>query len=436
MPELLPRIAREPHRLRDAYAAAARVVAGVLAGRNIHAALEAGLRNDSRAPLRAAAQDLAYRGLRAYGVADGVLAALRSKPLPDPVVRALFYVAIPALRDAPDRAFAIVDEAVEAVVRLGRAPARGLVNAILRNYARGRTAIEAALAADEVATWQHPQWWIDLERAAFPDDWAAILATGNQHPPMALRVNPRRTTVADYRAVLARAGLAAIDAGPSALVLETPVPVARLPHFEDGFVSVHDVGAQLAAPILDARAGMRVLDACAAPGGKTGHILERADVALTAIDRDADRLRRVEENLQRLGLHARLQRADCARPETWWDGRRFDRILADVPCSASGVVRRDPDIKWLRRAGDIAQFARQQATMLGALWRLLAPGGRLLYVTCSLFPPEGDERIAAFLDAHPQAIRCPIEGYGLDPRGYLRPGARNDGFFYALIEKP
>jgi 16S rRNA (cytosine967-C5)-methyltransferase len=221
---------------------------------------------------------------------------------------------------------------------------------------------------------------------------------------------------------------------PDAVTLDKAVAVHSLPGFDTGDVSVQDAGAQWAARLLDARAGERVLDACAAPGGKTGHILERADVALTALDVDAGRLARVQENLDRLQLTAKLVAGDAAQPETWWDGQPYDRILADVPCSASGVVRRNPDIKWLRRSDDIAQFAAQQAVMLEALWRLLAPGGTLLYATCSIFNEENDGQVQAFLARHAgDAERCPLPEPLSD--GSLLPDAEHDGFYYALLRK-
>lgn len=435
MATILAPKAQTTHRLRDSYAAGARVLAGVLAGRSLDSALEAGLKNDSRAALRAGAQDLAYKALRAYGVVDAILASLRSKALPDPVLHALFYVCLPDLREHPDRAYMFVDEAVEAAVLLGRGAARGLVNAILRNYLRSQVAIEASISTNEVVRYQHSRWWIDAIRTAFPDTWETILAAGNGHPPMTLRVNRKRTSVEAYGKLLEAAGIASTVIGDSALRLSHPVTLTRLPGFEDGFVSVQDAGAQRAAALLDLRDGMRTLDACAAPGGKTGHMLELAKLAMTAVDNDPIRLARIDANLHRLGMRAKLVRGDCTQPQAWWDGRLFERILADVPCSASGVVRRHPDIKWLRQAGDIGRFARLQATMLNALWPLLAPGGRMLYVTCSLFPQENEARITAFLAGHADATRVSLPLDQLAHPGSLLPDENNDGFYFALLEK-
>jgi len=247
-----------------------------------------------------------------------------------------------------------------------------------------------------------------------------------------LRLNRRRVAVDDYAAALARAGIAARRAGVAGLVLETPSPVERIPGFGAGEVSVQDLGAQRAAHCLDLRDGQRVLDACAAPGGKTAHILELADVALTALDVDAARAARIVPNLERLGLHATTKIGDASQPATWWDGLPFDRILADVPCSASGVARRHPDLKWLRRASDVAAFAQRQGAILDALWQALAPGGKLLYVTCSVFPGENEDVVAAFARRAPAACRLPLPDAA--PAQGL-PDAERDGFYHALIEK-
>ncbi|MGH8517377.1 MAG: 16S rRNA (cytosine(967)-C(5))-methyltransferase RsmB, partial [Panacagrimonas sp.] len=271
---------------------------------------------------------------------------------------------------------------------------------------------------------------------AYPSRWEAILEAGNSHPPMCLRVNARRASVSDYQARLAASGIVARPLGAQALVLERPLPVERLPGFDGGEVSVQDAGAQRAAHCLELAAGQRVLDACAAPGGKSGHMLELAAVTLTALDADAKRCARLERNLQRLGLAARIIHADCTRLADWWDGVPFDRVLADVPCTASGIARRHPDIKWLRRSGDIAACAARQAQFVDALWQVLRPDGKLLYATCSVFPQENDAVIDAFVARRAQgdgrAVRLPLPD-GAPAQGL--PDAERDGFYYALIRK-
>ncbi len=328
-------------------------------------------------------------------------------------------------------AHAVVHNAVSAA---GEGWRRGLANAVLRNFQRRRAELEEIADAQPSARWSHPDWWIAKLQSEHPAHWQAILEASLQHPPFTLRINSRRGDVAAYLQRLTEVGLPAHQTGPDAVTLDRAVPVHSLPGFDAGDVSVQDAGAQWAARLLDAQPGERVLDACAAPGGKTGHILERADVDLTAVDVDAARLARVQENLDRLQLKATLVQGDAARPGAWWGGQPFDRILADVPCSASGVVRRNPDIKWLRRPEDIAQFAAQQAVMLEELWRLLAPGGTLLYVTCSIFNEENEGQVQAFLTRHTgDAERCPLPKPLSD--GPLLPAAEHDGFYYALLRK-
>jgi 16S rRNA (cytosine967-C5)-methyltransferase len=406
--------------------AAGDAIAQVRAGRSLSDALsdlEAG------SSLRAAVQDLAYGTLRSLGLLDALLAELLRKPA-KPALHALLLAALYQLRARPRTSHTTVDQAVRAVSRLEPA-AKGLANAVLRTYLREADALVARCHSD-TAHYSYPQWWIDRVRAAWPQNWESVLNAGNLHPPMTLRVNRRRLTAAQYLAKLGGHGLAGELIGAQAILLERPVPIESLPGFGAGEVSVQDAGAQLAAPFLDVQPGMRVLDACAAPGGKTGHILELADCALTALDSDPARVPRISDNLARLGFSARVVCADCASPARWSDGGPFERILLDAPCTASGVVKRHPDIKWLRRESDIAQLAATQSRMLDALWQQLAPGGKLLYATCSVFPQENAQTIESFLARSAGARRLPLaelEG------GQLLPDARHDGFFYALLER-
>ena len=419
--------------LAEALAAAAALVARVAGGRSLTAEL-AGATDGSATASRAALADLCFGTLRRYGRSQAIVAALsRRAATTDALVEALLWCALFALESGRYADYTVVDQAARACIAMGRAGAKGYVNALLRAYLRSRTALAARLAADPVAHYQHPGWWIERVRAAYPGDWEQILAAGNLHPPMCLRVNLRRATAADYAARLAAAGIATRQVGPAALLLDKPMPVEGLPGFAAGLVSVQDAGAQRAPGLLELRNGQRVLDACAAPGGKAAHILESADVALTALEVDADRSADVARNLARLGLAARLQTADCAELAAWWDGVPFERVIADVPCSASGIARRHPDIKWLRRASDLGAFAARQARILDALWRTLAPGGKLLYVTCSVFPEENDAVIDAFAGRTPGARRAGLPG---GAAAQLLPGPDHDGFFFALLEKP
>jgi 16S rRNA (cytosine967-C5)-methyltransferase len=423
---------------------AARVVRRVLDGATLRDAMAA-VDDGSELRGRALVQELSYGTLRHWGTLDALTRRLAARPDIDPLLRALMGIALYQLGHTRAPAFAVVDRAVEAAAALVRPAAKRWVNALLRRYLRERTALAVAVASDPVARWSHPRWWIARVKADFPGHWQAILAAGNGRPPLALRVNPRVTSRDALLAAFAAQGVDAVEAGAQGLVVDPPQPVAALPGYADGAFSVQDLGAQLAAPLLDARDGMRVLDACAAPGGKTTHLLELADVAVTALDIDEARLRRVYENLARLKL-ARdgvdVVRGDAGVPAQWWDGRPFDRILADVPCSASGVVRRHPDGKWLRRASDIAAFAREQDRLLDALWPLLARGGKLLYATCSVFAAENEERVAAFAARQPEALRetITLPAGVFHAGGQLLPSSdgavqNQDGFFYALLRK-
>lgn len=419
--------------LRLALRGAAHVIAQVIAGRSLDDALvrDAGARGPDAVALRAAVQDLAYSTLREFGRGDFMLARLMPRPAAQPQLRALLLAALARLESRAD-VHTTVDQAVAAAADIDRGRYKGLVNAVLRGYLRQRVQLRAAADADVVARWRHPRWWIARVQADHPQAWPAILDAGNAHPPLTLRVNCRRTTVGAYLASLAAAGIAANHLEGAAVQLERPVPVERLPGFAAGLVSVQDAGAQRAAPWLDLQPGQRVLDACAAPGSKTAHMLELADVDLLALDSAAARLPRIAQNLARLGLCARVAAADCREPAAWWDGRPFDRILADVPCSASGVVRRHPDIKWLRRARDVAAYAALQAQIVDALWQVLAPNGKLLYVTCSVFADENGCQVAAFAARHHDCQRVSVDG---QLERQLLPRPEHDGFFYALLHK-
>jgi 16S rRNA (cytosine967-C5)-methyltransferase len=420
---------------------AAAALGGVLRGRSLDSELAAAWRAhaglDGRS--RAAVQDIAYGVLRFLPRLEALLDALLDKPLADERLRVLLIVALHQLEHTRAAPHAVVDHAVRTCQALGFTSAKGLVNAVLRNFLRRRTALVARVQRAEPARYCHPQWWIDKMRAQYPGEYAEVLEAGNAHPPLTLRVNRRRIEVAEYLQLLARNGIQGRPCGGAAVWLPKALPAARLPGLNEGLVSVQDAAAQLAAPLLDLAGGMRVLDACAAPGGKTGHVLELADVELTALDSDAARLERVRENLARLGFAARILCGDASEPASWWDGTPFDRVLLDAPCSGSGVARRHPDIKWLRRESDIAQYAQLQARMLDALWQVLAGGGKLLYATCSVFHEENHEQVARFLERHRDARRLALPAIGNDVHaraGQLLPDGRHDGFFYALLQKP
>jgi len=410
--------------------AAAGLVAGVLKGRSLDGAMTIAALPTAQ---RANVMDMVYGTLRRYGRSDYFLSRLLQKKLKQGEVHSLLLVALTLLETRSGDVHTLVDQAVNAAGVMDGGHLRSLVNAVLRNYLRQQETLRQGADGDEVAHWQHPRWWLDLIRQTYPDAWQQVMNAGNSHPPMSLRVNLNKGRRDDYLARLQEQGIAASSQGEAGILLAKPVAVDRLPGFFDGLVSVQDLGAQQAALLLDARPGMRVLDACAAPGGKTAHILERAAVDLLALDAEAKRAARISENLERLGLAAQVRVADCRQVETWWDGRPFERILADVPCSASGVVRRHPDAKWLRRPEDVSSFAATQREIIEALWPLLAPGGRMLYCTCSVFPGENRAQISAFLARHADARSLALDSP--QPDLQLLPNAEHDGFYYALLEK-
>lgn len=419
-------------------------VAAVRQGQSLTDALA-----ERKAAERPGVQALSFAVLRRLGTAQALRNRLVPKA-PQPWVDALLLSALALACGTEYNAHTLVDQAVEAAKRRAK-PASGLVNAVLRRFLREQADLLAELDNDPVAHFNHPAWWIKRLQKDWPEHWQAILMANQEQPPMTLRANLRHGSTAAYRARLIEAGLlpeqtpllADAPDQPQPIVLPHGVPVQRLPGFDQGDVSVQDAAAQIAAPLLvyaggtKLPAGARVLDACAAPGGKTAHLLELADLDVTALDADPERLVRVNETLQRQGLQARTVAADASEPTRWWDGRPFDAILLDAPCSASGIVRRHPDVRWLRRDTDIAALARTQDTILNALWPLLKPGGHLLYCTCSVFKMEGQDRIDAFLQRTHDAQALPAPGHLLPVVEYLDPTGqdRGDGFFYALLTK-
>jgi 16S rRNA (cytosine967-C5)-methyltransferase len=394
---------------------------------------------------RALAQDLCFGVLRWGPRLEAVAAQLLHRPLPgrDADVHCLILVGLYQMIHTRVPVHAAVAETVAAADRLDKPWARGLVNALLRRFQREGEALLARVDRDEAVALAHPAWMLAAFRRDWPEDWRAIAAADNEHPPMCLRVNRLRGTRAACLDDFARRGLAAeaVPGVDSAVLLEHPVDVRALPGFAEGRLSVQDAAAQLAAALIDVQPGQQVLDLCAAPGGKTAHILETEPrlARLVAVDRDAERMGRVSENLGRLGLAAELVCADAGAPDGWWDGAPFDRILLDAPCSATGVIRRHPDIKRLRRAEDIPALAREQRRLLDSAWPLLAPGGMLLYATCSIMHLENDRQIEDFLARHDDARERPIAaGWGRPltrGRQILQGEGRMDGFFYACVEK-
>ena len=420
--------------------ATAQVALAVHGGRSMTAAIEAVPKD-----IRPGVQALSFQTMRWWGRA----VALRKAPPAQADALLCTALALSWNDDmAPYPVHTLVNQAVEAARRHKDMRAQApFVNACLRRFLRERENLLATTEADWTAQWNHPEWWIKRLKADHPQDWQALLQAAQMAAPMTLRVNLQHQSVATYRLALEAAGLQAKAVAEMGVQLTKAVPVSQLPGFELGHVSVQDAAAQLAAPLLlkGLKLGnqpLRLLDACAAPGGKTGHLLECAPQAkVLALDVDPKRCERIQDNLDRLKVHAQVLAADAAKPETWWDGEAFDGILLDAPCTASGIGRRHPDVRWLRRESDVPQLAAIQAKLLDALWPLVKPGGRLLYCTCSIFKAEGESQIQTFVQHNTDAQILPSPGH-LTPSIVLSdPSLRDnqmgehDGFYYALLEK-
>ncbi|QUM83114.1 16S rRNA (cytosine(967)-C(5))-methyltransferase RsmB [Moritella sp. 28] len=393
---------------------------------------------------RALLQEICYGVLRWLPRLEFISRQLMSKPLTGKQrpVHFLILVGLYQLKFMRIPAHAAVAETVNAIKVLKSHKLSGLVNAILRNYQRQQDDLESQADGNDACKFGHPGWLIKRIKAAYPEQWQDVLMANNERPPMWIRVNQQHHNQADYQTLLAADDITAdiVDSADSALRLEKPTDVYKLAGFAEGHSSVQDGAAQFAAQFLDAQPGELILDACAAPGGKTAHILERQPALkhLVAVDFDATRLARVQENLTRMQLEAELIHGDASKPEDWWQGDKFDRILLDAPCSATGVIRRHPDIKWLRRDSDIAPLAQLQSEILDAMWQQLKPGGTLLYATCSILPAENSEQISSFVDRTPDATLIPLTADSDNQASswQILPNTQGmDGFFYAKLQK-
>ncbi len=388
---------------------------------------------------KAFVQALCYGVCRRFFYLDHILQNLLEKPLKDKDqdIYCLLLVGLFQLIDMRVPAHAAVSETVAAADVLKKSWAKSLINAVLRNYQRNEASLKLKLSKE--AYYDHPAWMMEKFKQDWPNDWKAIVAANNQHPPFSLRVNLRQVSREDYLAKLNVMAKPILETA-SGITLEQPMNVVDLPGFAEGDVSVQDGAAQLAASLLKLEPGQRVLDACSAPGGKAAHILEQqADIELTAVDRDADRVKAIVETMQRLGFSAKILCADAANIDDWWDGQLFDRILLDAPCSASGVIRRHPDIKLLRREEDMENLTSQQKLLLNTLWGLLKPGGLLVYATCSVFAEENAQLLSVFLEEHADAKEEKIQaafGNACSVGKQILPGMLGmDGFYYGCLRK-
>jgi len=429
--------------VRNVRAIAALALERIVAGHSLRAEFAAFSTKLPDSRDRALLSALLHAGARWWLRHSAAADRLLQRPLParETRVRALLVLGLIQVDVLGLPEYAAVDASVEAARELDKPKFAALINAVLRRWLRERDALRTDLDADPVTRTAHPRWLLDAFAADWPSEGDAMVAANNAEAPLWLRVNRRRSDPAALASRLAAAGIESETSAqlPDALRVARSLDVTGLPGFREGEFSVQDGAAQRAADLLDLRDGQRVLDACAAPGGKCAHALERADVRMTALDSDARRLPRVAENLARLGLRADLLAGDATQPERWWDRERFDRILIDAPCSATGIIRRQPDVKLHRRASDVAALVRAQRRMLDALWPLLAPGGRLVYATCSVLDAENADQIERFRARHADVRpAAPVVGWRATRAG----GAQNlpgesglDGFFYAVLEK-
>ncbi len=400
---------------------------------------------DASAEETAAVRSILYGAIRRALFVERLIGILASRK-PSVEIASLLAVALSELTASEEKAYAVVNEAIKAARANSKtATAAGFINACLRRYQREKDALQKRLLSDREVRFNAPRWWIErIEKEFGKEKAAGVFAVSQLRPPLTLRVNVRKTTPQLWCNRARAAGLEVKPLGNTAVLLITPRPVSQIPGFADGEVSVQDAGAQLAALFLAPKNGERILDACAAPGGKTAHLLETADCKVTALEVDPKRADKINENLRRLGLSADTAVKDAADVASWWDGKPFDAVLLDAPCTASGIVRRHPEIVFTRRPADIVALAQQQKRLLEALWPVIKPGGRMLYCVCSVFDTEGQKQIDAFLSTHSDAKLGELaEGLGAqlrlcpcdNPDILGRIDGPHDGFFYALLYK-
>ena len=416
---------------------AAMIVEQVLLGRNLDKSFELVLtKYSNEAENLPQIKDMTYGAIRDLGKSKFYINKLVKNKIENLCLESLLHIVLFQINHSRSNDFTLVNQAVDAAKKIDHKKS-SFINAVLRNFLRNKDSLEKELKEDESAVYSYPKWWIEKVKNQYPENWQDILNVGNQRPPLALRINLQKLKINEYSITLDEEGIEHSLVSDECLIIKKPLDVNKIPGFLDGKVSVQDLGAQLAAHIIELKNDQRVLDACSAPGGKACHMLELKRIQLTAIESDKQRTIKIIDNIKRQGFTAKILNKKIDNQNEWWDKQYFDRILLDVPCSASGIVRRHVDIKWLRRINDFQNFAASQLTLLRAAWPMLKEGGKLLYVTCSIFDEENRDVIEDFKQelSNVSEIDIKFPSNITHIKNQVLPSDNHDGLFYALLQK-
>ena len=416
---------------------AAMIVEQVLLGKNLDKSFQLVLtKYNNEAENLPQIKDMTYGAIRDLGKSKFYINKLVKNKIENLCLESLLHIVLFQINHSRSNDFTLVNQAVDAAKKIDHKKS-SFINAVLRNFLRNKDSLEKELKEDESAVYSYPKWWIAKVKKQYPKNWQDILNIGNQRPPLALRINLQKLKINEYSITLDEEGIEHSLVSDECLIIKKPLDVNKIPGFVDGKVSVQDLGAQLAAHIIELKNDQRVLDACSAPGGKACHMLELEKIQLTAIESDKQRTIKIIDNIKRQGFTAQILNKKIDNENEWWDKQYFDRILLDVPCSASGIVRRHVDIKWLRRINDFQNFADNQLTLLRAAWPMLKEGGKLLYVTCSIFEEENRDVIEEFKKglSNVSEIDIKFPSHIIHIKNQVLPSDNHDGLFYALLQK-
>jgi len=416
---------------------AAMIVEQVLLGRNLDKSFQLVLtKYSNEAENLPQIKDMTYGAIRDLGKSKFYINKLVKNKIENLCLESLLHIVLFQINHSRSNDFTLVNQAVDAAKKIDHKKS-SFINAVLRNFLRNKVNLEKELKEDESAVYSYPKWWIEKVKKQYPKDWQDILNIGNQRPPLALRINLQKLKINEYSNILDNEGIDHSLVSEECLIIKKPLDVNKIPGFLDGKVSVQDLGAQLAAHIIELKNNQKVLDACSAPGGKACHMLEIKKIQLTAIESNKQRTTKIIDNIKRQGFTAQILNKKIDNKNEWWDKQYFDRILLDVPCSASGIVRRHVDIKWLRRINDFQNFADNQLTLLRAAWPMLKESGKLLYVTCSIFEEENRDVIEEFKKglSNVSEINIKFPSNIAHIKNQVLPSDNHDGLFYALLQK-